>query len=54
MTICCHVDNLKVSHVYPKKVTNFMECIEGIYKELRITRVNVHQYLGMTLDFWTP
>ena len=25
MTVCCHVDDLKVSHVDPKKVTNFME-----------------------------
>ena len=30
-----------------------MEWLEGIYGELRITRVNVHEYLGMKLDFRT-
>ena len=25
MTVCCHVDDMKVSHVDPKKVANFME-----------------------------
>ena len=25
MTVCCHVDYLKVSHVDPKKVTNSIE-----------------------------
>ena len=29
MAVCCHVDDLKVSHVNPKKVSNFTEWIEG-------------------------
>ena len=29
MEVCFHVDDLKVSHVNPKKVYNFMEWIEG-------------------------
>ena len=28
-----HVDDLEVSHVYPKEVTNFMEWLEGIYRD---------------------
>ena len=42
-----------VSHVNPKGVNNFMEWIEGIYKELRITRGKVQDYLLITLDFQT-
>ena len=30
MTVCWHVDDLKVSHVGPKEVTNFMEWLERI------------------------
>ena len=54
MTVYWHVNNLKVSRVDPKEVTKCMECIEGIYEELSITRGEVHKYLGMKLDFWTP
>ena len=38
MTVYWHVDELKLSHVYPKEVTNFMEWIEEIYGERRIKR----------------
>ena len=54
MTVCWHVDYLKVSHMEPKEFTNLVEWLERIYGELRITRVKVHKYLGMTLDFRTP
>ena len=40
--------------MYPKEVTNFMEWLEGIYRDSRITMGKVHKYLGMTIDFWTP
>ena len=43
-----------MSHVYTKEVTNFMEWLEGIYGYLRITRDKLHEYIGMTLDFWNP
>ena len=46
--------NLKLSHVDPKEVTNFMEWLEGIYRELRITRGKLHKYLGMLLDLQIP
>ena len=38
----------------PKEVNKFMECIVGIYGELRITRGEVHKYLVMALDLLTP
>ena len=50
MTVYWHVGDLKVSHVDPKEVTNFLEWLEGIYIEVRTTRGKVHKYLGTTLD----
>ena len=52
MTVCWYVDDMKVSHVDPTEVTSFMKWIEVIYGELRITRGNVHAYIGMDLDLW--
>ena len=49
MTFCWNVENLKVSHVDPKEVTNFMEWLEVIYGVLRITRGKVQKYLGVML-----
>ena len=54
MTIFWHVENMKVSHVDPKDVTKFMECLEGIYGDLSIKRGKIHKYLGMTLYFQAP
>ena len=54
MTVCWHVDDLKVLYVDHKVVPNFMEWIKGIYGELSFTRGRVHEYLGMMLDFRIP
>ena len=54
ITVLWYVDDLKVSHVDPEDNTNFMECLEGIYRELRTTRGKVQKYFGMTPDFGTP
>ena len=54
MEVFYYLDNLEVSHMKPKEVTNVMECIEGIYGDMRITRLKVHKKLGMTLYFRTP
>ena len=51
MTFFWHVDDLKVSHMETNEFTKFMYCLEIIYKELSITKGEVHEYLGMTLDF---
>ena len=53
MTVYWHVENLKVSHVDPKEVTNFMEWLERIKGDMSTTRGKVHKYLIMTLDFLT-
>ena len=52
MTICCHVDDLKVSHKDPFEVPKFFTYLAGIYGEkMTVTRVPVHKYFGMDLDF---
>ena len=51
ISVCLHVDNLKVSHVDPKEVTILIKWLEDIYRELMITRGKVHKFLGMMLDF---
>ena len=38
MTVYWNVEDLHLSHVEAKEVTSFMEQIEGIYGDLRITR----------------
>ena len=53
-TILWHVDDLKISHVDPKVVTDVIELLKskfGNEDPLTITRGKVHEYLGMTIDF---
>ena len=51
MTVCWHVDDLKVSHKDPFEVTKFSTYLAGIYGEkMTVTRGIVHEYLGMDLD----
>ncbi len=52
MTVCSHVDDLKVSHVDPKEVTKFVEQLSKTYGVSVTThRGKVHDYLGMIFDF---
>ena len=52
MTVCWHVDDLKVSHVDPLEVTRFGEWLSNTYG-IAVTEHcgKVHDYLGMILDF---
>ena len=43
LTVCWHVDDLKVSNVDPKEVDKFMNWLEGIYGEMMTTRGKVHE-----------
>ena len=54
MTVCWNVNDLKVSHMDPNEVINFMKWLEKIYGKLRITRGKVHKYIVMMLDLRTP
>jgi hypothetical protein len=56
-TILWHVDDLKISHVDAKVVTDIIKLLESEFgKEapLTQTRGKVHDYLGMTIDFSIP
>jgi hypothetical protein len=57
ITVCWHVDDLKVSHEKSQVIDNFIAWIKETYGkigEVKVTRGKVHQYLGMTLDYSTP
>ncbi|KAG7342125.1 reverse transcriptase RNA-dependent DNA polymerase [Nitzschia inconspicua] len=54
LTITWHVDDLKVSHMQPSVVTEFMDWVKKMYGqigEVKITRGKVHEYLGMKLIY---
>eukprot|EP00957_Ditylum_brightwellii_P009612 724568-Ditylum_brightwellii.AAC.1 len=51
MTICWHVDDLKISHVNSREVTKMLKILENKYRKMKTTRGKVHDYLGMTLDY---
>ena len=53
MTICWHVDDLKISHVDPNEVTKIGEWLKGIYGNVSISRGREHTYLGMQVRY-TP
>jgi len=55
-TILWHVDDLKISHVNPKVVTNVIKELEtefGKEAPLTINRGKTHEYLGMTIYYGT-
>jgi hypothetical protein len=54
LTVSWHVDDLKVSHVDPHIVTEFLNWVKQTYGqigEVKITRGKIHDYLGMRLDY---
>ena len=56
MTVVWHVDDLKVSHVDRTEVEKFVRQMEETFGKdtpLTVSRGQVHNYLGMTLDFRT-
>ena len=52
MTICWHVDDLKVSHKYQNDVTVLAENLADPYgPKTTVSRGKVHEYLGMDIDW---
>eukprot|EP00957_Ditylum_brightwellii_P074990 5699034-Ditylum_brightwellii.AAC.1 len=51
MTICWHVDNLKISNVDSREVTKMLDVPQKKYGKMKTTRGKVHNYLGMNLDY---
>jgi hypothetical protein len=57
LTVAWHVDDLKVLHVNPSVVNQFISDVEeefGKETHLNKSRGKVHDYLGMTLNFSKP
>jgi hypothetical protein len=62
-TIVWHVDDLKISHKDPQVATKILNLLDGRYGQdivggeqaaLTINRGNIHDYLGMTMDYSVP
>ena len=56
LTVVWHVDDLKVSHVDAKVVDEFVQQMDETFGQetpLTVSQGQVHDYLGMTLDFRT-
>jgi hypothetical protein len=52
MTICWHIVDLKLSHIYPKVNTKFGKWLSATYGVSVVNhRGKVHDYLGMIFDF---
>ena len=56
LTVCWHVDDLKVSHVNKHVITKFIQKLNWLYgkkDKLTVSQGKYHHYLGMYLDFRT-
>jgi hypothetical protein len=58
ITICWHVDDLKVSHVMPKvmdRMIKYLRKEQSMFEDgsgaMEVSRGKTHMYLGMTLDY---
>ncbi len=52
MTVCWHVDDLKVSHVDDEELTKFGQWLNETYGVSVVShRGEVHDYLGMVMDY---
>ena len=53
-TITVYVDNLLITSVDVKSIDDVIDILRQRYKELKITRGTLHNYLGMVMDFTKP
>ena len=51
MTICWHVDDLKVSHKRGAEVKKLESWLRSIYGNITVSEGSKHTYLGMDLDY---
>jgi hypothetical protein len=62
ITLCWHVDDMKVSHFVTKRVDDMIKWLSLKYEHLfedgsgamKVCRGKVHEYIGMTLDCTVP
>jgi hypothetical protein len=51
ITVCIYVDDLLITCVDQKKIDHFLQKLKDRYKELKVTKGDFHDYLGMAFDF---
>ena len=51
MTVVFHMYDMKVSYKIDKAITRAIEYLDGVYPGIKAVRGNVHDYLGMRLDY---
>ena len=54
MTICWHVDDLKISHRRKIEVTKVEHWLRSLYGDISVSRRKKHTYLGMEMDYSEP
>ena len=54
ITVCWHVDNLKISWIDANEVTKMIQWLESEYGEMHGSRRKRHNYLGMWLYYSIP
>ena len=54
LTVCCHVDKIKISFVDANNVTKMIQWIESEYGEIHGSRGKMHDCLGMWLYYPIP
>jgi hypothetical protein len=51
ITVCIYVDDLMITCEDPMKIDLFLQQLKDHYRELKVTRGDYHDYLGMSFDF---
>ena len=51
LTITCHMENLKISHVDKKVVLGTILWLESVYGDMHVTTGKRHKYLGIWMDY---
>ena len=54
LTVCWHLDDLKILCVEANEVTKMIQWLESEYVEMHGSRGKRHDYLGMWLDYSIP
>ena len=52
MTITCHIDDLRISHMDREVVGEVVEWFKSIYGNVRVSHGYHHDYLDMNIDFY--
>ena len=51
LTVCCHVDDLKISQIDKNLISEVIKLLKMIYGEVHVSQGTKYDYLGMDLDY---